>query len=661
MDILKNSKKKNILSLFIALFLLFWNFPIYSDGLADVIAKSGFLDGSWKIGLNWANLKGLHFGKDIVFTYGPLYFLSDNTLLNFNRGLYFWANFLCVILYFCSVFLLAKFIIDRLDFSEPRYKIFSHIVILLSLYSFLNVYIEIPEILLLLSFLILFSLINENYNKRSNVLWSIAVGFIFAILSLCKLYYLTESLVIIFVSIIIFIIIKRSYILISLIGSFFIFLFSIWLILEKSIISIFNYIKGGFAITFGFSESCQLYFEDWQGKFYYEGKFIIFYAILIFILWSIFFIYGAAKKSKETAFYFLLSFPIIFLVFKQGFTRMDHFHTQEYFRFIVFILIFTFLIFCKKYLKLIPIFLIIIMLAIPFRTVDEPLSIRRKISYNLNEINKVIKIINKVSYQNLQLKEKEQVKNLLVDYEDVVNKINKNDTVEIIPFEIVVPFVYDLNWDPRPIFMSINVYNSILNELNGNHFTWENGPSKVIYKINSVDGRYPLFDEPLVFQELLKNYNFIYSNNKGIGLLEKKKEKADYIVKSISNSEEKFGETINVPDINDGYLFCKINIDLNIFGKIKNLFYKGDYIKLKFNFKDPSEQPIIARIVRENGKQGFFIANYVGDINQLKEIFNQSTIYKIEKNKIKSIEIITDNKTNFINNFNVEFYELKLP
>lgn len=661
MEIIKNPKNKIIFCMILALFFLLWILPIYNDGIADVIAKSGYIDGSWKIGINWATVNGLKFGKDIVFSYGPLYFLSDNSLLNINRPLYFGANILSIILCFLSLFLFAKFIIERLDFSELKYKIFSHIVILLALYSFLCVYIELAEFLLLLSFLLLFSLVEKTNRKKDDILWTIFIGFIFSILSLVKFYYFIAVVTLTILSIVIFITIKKSYILISLVGSFIIFLISIWLILEKSLFALLLYIKNGFALTFGYSEGLQLYFEDWQGKFLYEGRFIIIYAVLIFALWAGLLIYGIAKKSKDIIFYFLLSSPILFLIYKQGYTRMDHFHTQEYFRFLIFLLVFTLLIFGKKLWKIFPLLLILILIALPFRAVDETLNIRRKISYNLNEVSKAVKIINPSSYKEMQLYEKEEVRKMLVDYEDAIKRINKGDKVDIIPNEVVVPYVFDLNWSPRPIFQSVNMYNSTLNILNANHFKGKDAPSKVIYHLDAIDGRYAIFDEPLVFQELLKNYNFIYSNDKGIGVLEKKAEETDYNIKTISKDRIKFNQIIDVPDVDNGYLFCKIDIKLNFIGRIKNLLYKGNYIQLKFYFRETTKGPVTVRIIRENGNIGFFIQNYVGDINQLKEIFQQQGYHKVDEDKIKSIEIITNGTSSFYNNFDIEFFMLEFP
>lgn len=660
MELIKNSRNKTIFCILISLFLTIWILPIFRDGILEVMAKSGPLDGSWKIGLNWATINGLKFGRDIIFTYGPLYFLSDNSLLNISKPIFFVANTLSIILWLLTLFLLFRIILEKLDFKDLKNKIFSHIVILLILYAFLNVYIELPEILLLLAFLLLFDVLEkERVKHKEEVLWIILIGFILSVLSLIKFYYFVASVILIVLSFVIILIRRKWSILIALIGSFIIFLLSLWFILEKSIPVLFLYIKNGLIITFGYSENVQLYYEWWQGKSWLEGRFILLYAISIFIFWIGLFIFGIVKKEKHIIFYFLLSFPIILLIYKQGFTRMDHFHTQEYFRFLIFLLIFTFLLFGKRLWKIMPIFLILILLALPFKTTNDTFSLRSKISYNLNEISKAVTVISSNRYIENQNAEKEQVKDSFNSYKDAVKLINKSDTVDVFPWEIVVPYVFDLKWSPRPVFQSYTVYNEQLNIINAEHFKGKKAPSKIIYRLDSIDGRYPIFDEPLVFQELLKNYKFIYSNNDGIGVLEKKSvNDVNFKKSNVSDLDAKFNQVINVPDVKDEYLFCKINIKLNIFGRIRNFFYKGGYMWMKFYFEDNTKEPITKRIVRENGKYGFYISNYIENISDLRNVFQQQDTFKDSINKIKSIELITNSPASYNDNFNVEFYKL---
>ena len=338
---------------------------------------------------------------------------------------------------------------------------------------------------------------------------------------------------------------------------------------------------------------------------------------------------------------------------------MDYFHTQEYFRFLIFLLIFTFLIFGKRLWKVIPIFLVLILLALPFKTTDGALSLREKIAYNLRESNKAIAVILPDKYIAKQNADKEEIKVIFKDYEDAIKMINKSDTVDIFPWEIVVPYVFDLNWSPRPVFQSCTVYNKELNTINAEHFKGEKAPSKIIYTIGSIDERYAIFDEPLVFQELLKNYKFIYSDIEGIGVLEKKSAgDKNFEESGISNLNAKFNQVIDVPKVNNGYIFCKIDIKQNIYGRIRNLFYKGGYMWMKFYFEDNTKEPITKKIVRENGKYGFYISNYIENISDLRDVFQQQDTFKDSINNIKSIELITNSPSSYNDNFTVEFYKL---
>ena len=153
---LVNSKKKILCCIIITILIILWLLPIYTDGISEVMLKNGSIDGSLKIGLNWADLLGLKFGKDIIFTYGPLYFLANNYVLSIDKPVIILADIFNIILWFLALFLLSLNIANRIDFKDSKLKIISHFVIIAAFIAILNVYIGLSEILLLVSFLLLF-------------------------------------------------------------------------------------------------------------------------------------------------------------------------------------------------------------------------------------------------------------------------------------------------------------------------------------------------------------------------------------------------------------------------------------------------------------------------------------------------------------------------
>jgi len=633
-----------------------WLLPIYTDGIAEVMEKNGSIDGSMKIGLNWADVMGLKFGKDIIFTYGPLYILANNAILSFNKTGIIFANIFNILLWFMVLFLLSWNISNRLDFSEKKSSLMGHIVIISAIVAILNIFIGLSEMILLLSFLLIFTVLENNLSFKHNLFWLSLSGLLLSLISLIKFVYFVVAFTFIFIAIIVFIIIKKFWNIAALLLSYLLFLIIFWLVLEKSFLSIFPYLKNSLLITFGYSENVQLFANGW------EAKFNIFYVILIFLIWIGVLIFGIVKKNKRIIYYFILSLPVIFLIYKQGFMRQDYFHTQEYFRFIIYLLIMTIAVFGTSLRKMSFIFLILIIFALPFKSAYDTLEIREQIAKNSRELKAIVKIFSPVNHNILQLKLEDDKKEIKADYpvgSNIISKIHPDDSVDIFTWEIFQVFVNDLDWSPRPVFQSYNAYNPYLDNLNAAHFSNLEGPDKVIYKVAGIEDRYAIFDEPLVFQELLKNYDFIDFDENGYSLLSKRQQKMEVDVEELSDVNCKIGQKIDLPKLLDGYIFAKINIDLNIAGKLKNIMYKGDYIYIKFYFEDKNIDPIIKRFVRENAINGLYLSSYIENEQDLKNVFeNKKNQNNLEK-KIKGIEIFTMNNKFYYSEFTLKLNEYK--
>ena len=653
----KRIDKKKLYCLLITIVIIFWILPISNIGSFEIIDEDGLVDRSLRIGLNWGDKLGLEFGKDIINTYGPLYFLSGGLISNIYKPVYLIGNILSIIFWFLVIFLFLTNIVDRIKFSDIKEKIISHTVIILGLFTVFYVIIMLHDLLPILSFLLLFNVLIKNYSKIESTLWLVCIGLILAIVSLVKFSYVMSSLTLIILAIISFVISKKTYNIITLILSYLGFLFVIWMIIEKSAKNLISYFKNSLSIALGYSENV-------QKIIIWEAKYIIIFAIIIFVLWTGIFIFGLVKKDKNIIFYFLLSFPILFLYYKEGFTRQDSGHLAIYFAFIIYLLIFTILIFGKKLWKIFPLFLALILFAVPFTKQNFIPDIYKHISGNIQEIKTFINTASIKSddeYEIMLEKDRNTARENFPIHDCTISKIKSSDAVDIFPWDIYVPYIYNLNWSPRPIFQSYSAYKPELDNINSTHFTGDDAPDKIIYRIDSIDNRYAIFDEPATFREIIKNYEVIYSDEDGWGILEKKKYKSDFEKEIISKETVKFGEVIKIPDIKDGYLFCNINIKMNLFGKVKTFFYKGDYLYIKFCFNNREINPITKRFVRENGKNGFFISRYIDDIFDLENVLHQQCYYNNIINDIKSIEITNSNDIAYADEFEIEFYTLVVP
>jgi len=118
-----------------------------------------------------------------------------------------------------------------------------------------------------------------------------------------------------------------------------------------------------------------------------------------------------------------------------------------------------------------------------------------------------------------------------------------------------------------------------------------------------------------------------------------------------------------IPKNNKGYLFCKMDIKLNLEGKVRNLLYRGDYLYIEFFFNDFKKETVIKRgggyIVNFGRLCNFSSTTFdsisIENIFDLKEVFN----CKKDFNDIESIKITASNDT-YCNELDIEFYNLKI-
>ena len=216
-----------------------------------------------------------------------------------------------------------------------------------------------------------------------------------------------------------------------------------------------------------------------------------------------------------------------------------------------------------------------------------------------------------------------------------------NHTVDVFPWDVALAYSYGLQWDPRPIFESYQAYTPFLDELNAFHFNSSLAPDYVLYTLESIDNRYPIFDEPATFRALLCNYDFIGADGPFI-ILQRVGYHCNAPV-SISETTAKFAQTIVTPR-SDGYLFVRISVDYSLLGKLENFVYKGPLVYIRLGYEDGTYG--IFRFIWENAEDGLFLG---GTPTNLYEGTNQS---------IRTVSLLTNSPDAFQTPFTLSFFSM---
>jgi hypothetical protein len=524
------------------------------------------LDPSWSYGISQAGQNNWIFGKDIIFTYGPLGYLVGGAFLEAN---------LWQILFFRWFVYLGFFVISiiRIEtITQPVYKIFFGTSIVLCLLTELSIdYTILFSYIILFSYLIIltFDRVFEKYPRLLPLLLGMIAGFSFLTKFTLGVSILGSLIIFLSVNLIQAIIAKSRERIINnifaLINGLLGTVTSLWLLFIPSNFN--NSFKQIFVNVF-LTSILTISFILWQKSNNYHQfrnnnrllkinqvenllPYIIFYIIYSLLLiktiisnpnipildyfknsWEISSGYSSTMSiignNQEFALgvsqLFILLW-ILFLIakngqinfsltmlfiswisFKHGFVRHDSWHIIAFYQTMLFLIPLSALKITKLQLIRV-IYFLYAYVVFTFLLVTFPYfpSLNSSVLANINS-----RIVNNIIYitdlNKLKLDtnkiSNENLASLKLP-EEVTKKIGKK-TVDIIPWEISLAPANNLNWKPRPIFQSYTAYTSHLDNLNFESLS-TNPRDFILYSFQSIDYRHPFFDEP-------KSFSFVYCN-----------------------------------------------------------------------------------------------------------------------------------------------------
>jgi len=222
------------------------------------------------------------------------------------------------------------------------------------------------------------------------------------------------------------------------------------------------------------------------------------------------------------------------------------------------------------------------------------------------------------------------------------------DRIDVIPWEINLPYAYNMNWSPRPVFQSYSVYTKNLDLLNARYYE-NNAPDVLLYSVMTIDDRYPVFDEPATFREILKSYKPVSADSIFI-LLRKKAQSGSFRKIVISEIKADIGERIQIPQTS-GYLFANIRIANSLAGKAAAIAYRGEqmYVNLVTD-KGQFEY----RVIPSTAQNGIFLSSYISGNQDLLDVFNGKP-----GKAIRYMEFTTGRRWMFEDKIQIEFFEIQ--
>lgn len=569
-----------------------------------------YIDGAWQYALNKLNiLPQFLYGRDVVFTYGPLAFL----FYPFKYGNNIVLSTIFNILNWLVALTLLVFNTFRFNKDFPTGKI---VFLILGLLFFTQRFWDTNVNLIFM--LIVFSLwFIEPEEKIGTCLLSALAG-IYSVFSLflkfnCGALALTSSLLL---ATTIFVYKKKSFkpFVFSYLTTFIVSFTTVFLIYFKSFENFFKWCIGSISVASGYSAAM-----SYIGPQRYTGIALITIGMYVLLL------YGLYKRDFKTFIGAFLLSPFIFFLFKHGFVRQDD-HMYSFFLAVPWAIGFlSFYVDKKHYRYFLKMFLIILILCSIY-------SFNKGFTGNLSLQVKQLFELNKLQ-QNALLDKEKSFKDLILPKE-WTDTIGQN-SIQILPYMILYAEANHLTgWQPNPVLQLYQVYTQYLDNLSAESFTKPDAAKYILLEFWDLDNRNMILDTPATWNIIIPNYSVVLHNNKFL-LLERNKEAFKLKFKTISSKNSEFNRWIKIPQEQNKNLYASFKIKESVLGKFLTLVFRGYPIYMEIQYKNGATKQY--RVLADTLKNPVLIDHIPNNINQLRQIIDQSSTQKTQVDKIRFI------------------------
>lgn len=178
----------------------------------------------------------------------------------------------------------------------------------------------------------------------------------------------------------------------------------------------------------------------------------------------------------------------------------------------------------------------------------------------------------------------------------------KNETIDVFGYEQGIALLNGLNYTPRPVFQGYSAYTARLIAQNTAFYSSPSAPSYVLLKYQPIDQRYPSLEDAGVLLQLLSNYTPLFDEN-GYSLWKRVGAPHPITPTVIATKSLLIDELCEVPA--DKSIWLELDVRKSIRGRLRNLFYKPPPVEIRTN--DWEGHQLTHRLIPSMSASGFII------------------------------------------------------
>jgi hypothetical protein len=210
-------------------------------------------------------------------------------------------------------------------------------------------------------------------------------------------------------------------------------------------------------------------------------------------------------------------------------------------------------------------------------------------------------------------------------------------TTDIYPFDQSYLLASNNNWNPRPIIQSYSVYTAQLAKINEQHIRGDNAPDNILFRVQTIDARFPSLDDGLSWPALLDNYtiNKVDENFKFVYFRKKLTLQKNSRFDILHDKTHEIGENIIIPPTNTP-VYAEIILKPTVLGKLLGLLFKQPQLAIALKLKNGTSEQY--RVIANMMESGFFISPLIKDTKDFL-LMGTGNLHYIDGNTVESFTL----------------------
>jgi hypothetical protein len=227
-------------------------------------------------------------------------------------------------------------------------------------------------------------------------------------------------------------------------------------------------------------------------------------------------------------------------------------------------------------------------------------------------------------------------------------------SVDVYPSELSTLFAHGVRWDPRPVFQSYSAYDARLDALNSGHLEGPNAPQHVFFRVQPIDGRLPALEDAGSWPVLLSRYDIVGYDGLQIHMQHIDTGRSNSVFgPQVARLAARIGTPVQIPN-EEGPLWAEIDLTPTFLGRVGLFILKIPPVELTLTLEDG--RIIHHRYIPAMGRRGFLLSPYI----QTTDDFATFATGIHQGNTVRSMQIDTPETGMWHRQFNVRLRRLEI-